>query len=91
MDAEPSENEEYKRTFVETGKKTSELSTFFEERRIYFDEELCKLMDAHTSHFSEAWLYSSPFAERIFGDREIIKKQMTELAALTNQVPSFPT
>ena len=79
LDVEPSENEEYKRMFVETGKKTTEFSNFFEERRIYFDEELCKLIDTHTSNFSQAWLYGSPFAERIFGDREVIKKQLTEL------------
>jgi hypothetical protein len=79
LEVEASQNEEYKRMFIDAGKKAAILSTFFDDQRIYFDEELCKRMDALNSNLTQAWLYGSPAAPAFFGDEATIKAQLKKL------------
>lgn len=83
-DIQPAEREDQERLFKEAGSKTSELMRFFEERRIYFDEGLCGLMDALTFNFQQAWLYGSPYGERTPEQRE---KTQRYLNALSESIP----
>jgi DNA-directed RNA polymerase subunit F len=83
-DVQPAEKEECEKLFWKAGGQTGELFRFFEERRIYFDEELCGLLDAHASHFRQAWLYGSPYVELTPEQREETQQRLNELA---NAIP----
>ena len=83
-DIQPAEREEQERLFREAGSKTSELMRFFEERRIYFDEGLCRLMDKLMFNFQQAWLHGSPYVERTPERKE---KTQQNLDALADAIP----
>jgi len=77
------EQKEREKLFVDVGLQTSELVQFFEERRIYFDEAVCRLMDKQILNVSRAWLYGMPFTVST-GLREQAQKHLDQLA---NAIP----
>jgi hypothetical protein len=86
------DDKEIEKLQTTTGNRIWELERFFEERRLYFDEELCGMMNLHIGNFGEAWLSGSPTAlpnergkyfEELAGDirkmRHAIELRMREM------------
>jgi hypothetical protein len=87
-DVQPAEEKDRQEVFWSTGRKVSELVRFFKERRIYFDMELCELIDKHTANFQTAWLYGSPYVELTAERRREIDHHLIELSKAIPSVRS---
>jgi hypothetical protein len=83
-DTEPHEPEEQEQLFREANTKTSKQLLYFEERRIYFDERVCTLMDKLMSSYQQVWLYGSPYVELTPEQRA---KTQQNLNALIETIP----
>ena len=57
---EVADDEKIEKLHSATGKKIWDLERFFDEHRLYFDDELRRLMGLHVGNFAEAWLSGSP-------------------------------
>ena len=77
-DVQPAEQKEREELFQSTGELTGGLVQFFQEHRIYFDEELCARLGALALNFQQAWLHGSPYVTVSLERREQTQKRLNE-------------
>ena len=79
-DVQPAGQKEREELFQSTGELTSGLVQFFQEHRIYFDEELCARLEALALNLQQAWLHGSPYVTVSPERREQTQNRLNEIA-----------